>query len=95
MKTAAILIREPEQQFEGLRTGVGLLQAGIRVLLFVLHHEIKAPDEACRNCLAAMDELEGERYSDIAANVNNYGFKLVSLDDVAGKIDGLDAIIPF
>lgn len=95
MKTAAILIREPEQQFEGLRTGVGLLQAGIRVLIFVLRHELSASVEACRECLVAMDELHVERYSDISANVENYGFMPISLDDVAGRIDGVDVVIPF
>ena len=46
MKKAAVLIRDPEQQYEGLRTSLGLLIEDTEVQMFVLHHEIAHMDEA-------------------------------------------------
>jgi len=46
MKKAAVIIRDPEQQYEGLRTSLGLLLEDTQVQMFVLHHEIVKMDEA-------------------------------------------------
>ena len=95
MKKAAVIIRDPDQQYEGLRTSLGLLLEDTQVQMFVLHHEIANMDEAYRDNMDFIDEMEGERYSNNSANVEKYGFTHVTLTDVAEKINAADVIIPF
>lgn len=95
MKHAAVIIRDPEQQYEGLRTSIGLLLENVHVQMFVLHHEIVDMDEAYRDNMAFVDEMKGERYSNNSANVEKYGFRHVTMTDVAHKIMTADVIIPF
>lgn len=95
MKRAAVLIRDVEQQYEGLRTCLGLLLEDAEVQMFVLHHEIGIMDEAYHDNMEFIDEMEGERYSNNSANVEKYGFKHVTMADVAAKLNQADIIIPF
>ena len=95
MKKAAVIIRDPEQQYEGLRTSLGLLLEDTLVQMFVLHHEITNMDEAYQDNMEFIDEMEGERFSNNSANVEKYGFIHVTLADVAEKINAADVIIPF
>jgi hypothetical protein len=92
---AAVIIRDPAQQYEGLRTCIGLLLEHIEVQMFVLHHEIVAMDDAYRDNMAFVDEMKGERYSNHSGNVENYGFRHVTLSELARKINAADVIIPF
>jgi hypothetical protein len=95
MKKAAVLIRDPEQQYEGLRTSLGLLIEDTEVQMFVLHHEIAHMDEAYQDNMEFIDEMEGERFSNNSANVEKYGFKHVTLADVAKMVGAADVVIPF
>lgn len=95
MKKAAVIIRDPEQQYEGLRTSLGLLLEDTQVQMFVLHHEIANMDEAYRDNMEFIDEMEGERFSNNSVNVEKYGFVHVTLADVAEKIIAADVVIPF
>ena len=95
MKKAAVIIKDPDQQYEGLRTSLGLLLEDTQVQMFVLHHEIVNMDEAYRDNMEFIDEMEGERYSNNSANVEKYGFTHVTLTEVAKKISAADVIIPF
>ena len=94
MKKVAVLIKDPEQQYEGLRTSVGLLLEEIDVQMFVLHHEIATMDEAYRDNMEFFDEMKGDRFSNNSANVEKYDFKYVRMADVAAKINESDIIIP-
>ena len=95
MTKAAVIIKDPEQQYEGLRTSIGLLLENIEVQMFVLHHEIVDMDDAYRDNMEFVDEMKGERYSNNSANVENYGFRHATLAEVARKICTADVIIPF
>ena len=92
---AAVIIKDPEQQYEGLRTSIGLLLENIEVQMFVPHHEIVDMDDAYRDNMEFVDEMKGERYSNNSANVENYGFRHATLAEVARKICTADVIIPF
>jgi len=95
MQRAAIIVKDPQQQHEGLRTSVGLLLAGISVQLFVLHHEIENMNEACRQNIAFLDENGGMRFSNNLENVAKFGFGFLSMEKAAQKIGQADVIIPF
>ena len=94
MKKAAVIIKDVEQQYEGLRTSLGLLLEATEVQMFVLHHEIGDMDEAYRDNMEFVDEMKGERFSNNSDNVEKYGFKHVIMADVAARINQADIVIP-
>lgn len=95
MKKVAVLIRDSDQQYEGLRTSLGLLLEATEVQMFVLHHEIADMDEAYSDNMEFLDEMKGERFSNNSANVEKYGFQYITLADVGIKIQEADLVIPF
>ena len=95
MEKVAVLIKDVDQQYEGLRTSLGLLLEAAEVQMFVLHHEIANMDEAYQDNMEFLDEMEGERFSNNSANVEKYCFKYITMTDIAAKINEADIIIPF
>lgn len=93
-KKVAVLIREKTRQYEGLRTSLGLLLENHIISMFVLNHEIELTEEYQDN-MGFIDEMGGARYSDVADNVNKYGFQPVTLDEIALKLRENQIIIPF
>ena len=63
--------------------------------MFVLNHEIENMDEAYRDNMEFIDEMEGERYSNNSVNVENYGFKHMTLIEIADRINKAEVVIPF
>ena len=95
IKKVAVVIKDPDQQYEGLRTSLGLLLEAAEVQMFVLHHEIADMDEAYKDNMEFLDEMNGERFSNNSANVEKYGFQYMTLADVGRKINDADLVIPF
>lgn len=104
MKKVAVLIKDPEKQYEGLRTSLGLLLESVEVKMFVLHHEVAAlaakefDEEAYEEYFDNMefiDEMDGERYSDNRQNVEKHGFKHTTPEQTAAMLKDADIVIPF
>ncbi len=95
MKKVGVLIRDVEQQYEGLRICVGALLDSVAIQMYVLNHEIAKMDAAYFDNMAFIDEMGGERFSNHPANVEKYGFKPVTLKEVAENLKSTDLIIPF
>lgn len=95
MKKAAVVIREPSQQYEGLRTSLGALMENLHVQMIVLENEIQTMDEAYYENMMFLDEMEGERYSDHPENIDKYGFDPVNMQQVGDMLKQADIVIPF
>jgi len=95
MKKVAVLIKNSEQQYEGLRSSLGMLLYNTQVQIFVLHDEITHMDEAYKDNMEFLDEMEGERFSDNQANVEKYGFKPATIEEIGSMLREADLIIPF
>jgi len=95
MKSIVVLIKEPEQQYEGLRTSLGALLEMASVSMVVLNHEIANMDEAYEENMEFLDEMEGERFSNNQENIDKYGFQPITLPEVARKVKEADIVIPF
>jgi len=84
MKKAVVLIKDPKQQYEGLRTSLGLLLESIEVKMIVLDHEVAAlaakdadeeTFEEYFDNMEFIDEMDGERYSNNQRNIDEWGFQ--------------------
>ena len=95
MENIAVLIKDVDQQYEGLRTSLGLLLEAASVQMYVLNHEIGNMDEAYSENMEFIHEMEGERYSNHPANVEKYGFKPITIEEMLVKLKEADLIIPF
>jgi len=95
MKKVAVVIREPRQQYEGLRTSLGALMENLHVQMIVLENEIQTMDEAFYENMMFLDEMEGERYSDHSWNIDKYGFDPVNMQEVGDMLKQADIVIPF
>ncbi len=95
MKKIAVVIRDPQQQYEGLRVSLGALLDEVEVEMFVLNHEIANMDEAYRDNMEFLDEMEGKRFSNNPVNVEKYGFTWASVGDIGKRLARADIVIPF
>ena len=93
--TIAVLIKDKAQQYEGLRTSLGLLLEMAEVQMFVLNHEIENMDEAYADNMEFIDEMEGERYSNNKKNAEKYGFKFATLPEIGEMLKQATLVIPF
>ena len=93
-KNVAVLIKDKERQYEGLRSSLGLLMEFHIVSMIVLNHEIELTEEYKDN-MEFIDEMEGTRYSNVPANIEKYGFEPLGLEEIPKKLAENDLIIPF
>ena len=95
MKKVAVLINNEKQQYEGLRSSLGMMLYNTAVQMFVVDKEIANMDEAYKDNMEFLDEMEGERFSNHPANVEKYGFQPVTIEEMLVKLKEADLIIPF
>lgn len=95
MKKVAVLIKHPDQQYEGLRVSLGALLDDVDIQMFVLNHEVRNMDEAYSENMEFLDEMEGQRFSNNSTNVEKHGFTYASRKDIAERLKAVDVVIPF
>jgi hypothetical protein len=95
MSKVAVLINNPEQQYEGLRSSLGMLLYNTEVRMFVLNDEIANMDEAYADNMGFLDEMEGERFSNNKTNVEKYGFQYATVEQIGKMLRQADVVIPF
>ncbi|MDM8544639.1 hypothetical protein QUF75_01705 [Desulfococcaceae bacterium HSG7] len=95
MKKVAVLIKDVEQQYEGLRLSLGALLDQMDIKMFVIDHKIGNMDEAYFDNMEFLDEIKGERFSNNDANVEKYGFQRATVGEMGAKLKDIDLIIPF
>jgi len=93
--TIAVLIKDKDQQYEGLRTSLGLLLEMAEVQMFVLNHEIADMNEAYSENMEFIDEMEGERFSNNRENAQKYGFKFATNAEIGKMLTQASLVIPF
>ena len=93
VKHCAIIVRRPEDLWEGTRTSLGLAAHNYYVTLYVIGVKVNMWDELQEN-LNWLEEMECEYISDLKEN-EKYNFKTKSLDEISKALRGVDIIIPF
>jgi hypothetical protein len=93
-KKVSVLIKDKDRQYEGLRSSLGLLLESHVISMFVLDHEVDMTEEYSDN-MGFIDEMGGARYSNVAANIEKYGFQPVKLDDIPAKLQDQELVIAF
>jgi hypothetical protein len=94
MKKVAFLVRGVEEDWEGLRSTLGLAVENNSVYFFALDHEVEMTEPFRENLDWVLD-MEGEVYSNVPANVEKYGFQFITYDELGQKLKEMDLIVPF
>ncbi|WP_028574671.1 hypothetical protein [Desulfonatronovibrio hydrogenovorans] len=95
MAGVIVIIKDPEQHYEGLRTSLGLLLHAAEVSMVVLDHEVADMNEAYQDNMGFLDEMEGQRFSNNQENIDKYGFQPLDKDILVKLINQADTVIPF
>jgi hypothetical protein len=93
-KKVAVLIKDKDRQYEGLRSSLGLLLENHVVSMFVLEHEVEMTEEYSDN-MGFIDEMGGSRYSNVPANIEKHGFKAVKIEDIPATLRDQEVVIAF
>jgi hypothetical protein len=93
-KKVAVVIKDKDRQYEGLRSSLGLLLENHVVSMYVLNHEVEMTEEYSDN-MGFIDEMGGTRYSNVPANVEKHGFRAITLEEIPGKLAEGELVIPF
>jgi hypothetical protein len=94
MKKVAVLIKDIDQQYEGLRLSLGALLDDVDIQMVVFNHEIANMDEAYQDNMEFFDEMGGQRISNNMENAEKYGFAHATIKEIAQRLKDVDLIIP-
>ena len=97
-KKVAIIIRDANNQWEGLRSTIGLSIEMIEADIFVLG-EVDMPEERVegyKDNLEFLDDMEGRAFTDCRANLEKWGFfEHRPVKEIAELLTLYDLVIPF
>jgi hypothetical protein len=99
LKKIAVIVRDLKNQWEGLRSSLGLGVEMIDTHMFVIG-KVQMPDDRVEgykeNLEYLKDDLEAEVYTDNKSNLEKWGFfDYMPLDRMGKKLCEYDLIIPF
>ena len=93
IKHCAVVVRRPQDVWEGTRTALGLAAHNYWAYLFVFDVQVEMNDALEEN-LEWLEEMECETYSNLRAN-EQHGFNYIPLDKLARELKKMDLVIPF
>lgn len=96
----AIVVRDPDYTYEGLRSTLGLLVDNLWGAVFVIDTEVELPpgktDDDFEGYLDMAEDLEGGIFTNVQANVDKWGFfEYADMDSIIEKLRTYQIIVPF
>ena len=93
VKHCAVVVRRPEDVWEGTRTTLGLAAHNYWAYLFVLDIDVEV-SESLKENLEWLEEMECPFISNFETNTI-HGFKYLPTDKLARELKKMDLVIPF
>jgi hypothetical protein len=93
IKQCAVVVRRPQDVWEGTRTALGLAAHNFWANLFVLDVEVEMT-EALKENLEWLAEMECTYISNLKANAR-HGFEYMPWENLVRHLEKMDLIIPF
>lgn len=80
---------------DGLRSTLGLAVANHYGYAMVLNHELAPLSEYHAENVEWIRDMEGDVFSNVAANVEKHGFNAITIEELGQKLREMDVIVPF
>lgn len=93
IKHCAVIVRQPEDVWEGTRTSLGLAAHNFYAYLYVIGFKLEMT-EALKENLEWLEEMECEYFSDQEEN-SQYDFKHMPIEKIAKELKKMDLVIPY
>jgi len=93
IKHCGVVVRRPEDVWEGTRTALGLAAHNYWAYLFVFDVAVEMTDALEEN-LEWLEEMECPVYSNVAENAQ-WGLQHIATDQLARELKKMDIVIPF
>ena len=93
IKHCAVLVRKPEDVWEGARTALGLAVENFYAYLFVMDATVNMTEELREN-LDWLEDMECEVYSNVKEN-EPHNMQYMTVEEVGRKLKEMDLVIPF
>jgi|GEM_PF-1726312 len=94
-QTVVILIKDADRIDDGLRTGRMLLQAGVRVRIFLLGSKVFAANEDRSRRLRSIQQMGAETLTDHTVANPQYCDVIAPIDQMADGLLEANAVITF
>ena len=93
IKHCAVIVRRPEDIWEGTRTALGLAAHNYWAYLFVVDVTVEMNAKLEEN-LEWLEEMECPAISNVEQNTQ-YGFQYLPIEKLARELKKMDLVIPF
>jgi len=93
IKHCAIVVRRPQDVWEGTRTALGLAAHNYWAYLFLLDVDVEMT-EALEENFEWLEEMECPRITNVEANVK-HGFTFMPIEILARELKKMDLVVPF
>jgi hypothetical protein len=93
IRHCGVVVRRPEDVWEGTRTTLGLAAHNYWAYLFVLDTRVEMT-EALEENFQWLEEMECEAITNMAENTD-LGFRLLETEQIARELKKMDLVIPF
>ena len=92
IKHCAVIVRRPEDVWEGTRTALGLAAHNYWAYLFVVDITVEMNEKLEEN-LEWLEEMECPFISNVEGN-SQFGFQYLSIEKLARELKKMDLVIP-
>ena len=93
IKHCAVIVRRPEDVWEGTRTALGLAAHNYWAYLFIVDVTVEM-DEKLEENLEWLEEMECPFITNMVENLE-YGFQYLPIEKLARELKKMDIVIPF
>ena len=93
IKHCAVIVRRPEDVWEGTRTALGLAAHNYWAYLFIVDVTVEM-DEKLEENLEWLEEMECPFITNMVENLE-YGFQYLPIEKLARELKKMDLVIPF
>jgi hypothetical protein len=89
------MYRHKDYAVDGIRSALGLAVENMYSYGVVMDTELDALDDNTQESIEMLQDMEGDIFSTVPANVDKNGFTAITLEELGEKLRDMTHIIPY
>jgi hypothetical protein len=94
-KKVCFMYRHKDYAVDGIRSALGLAVENMYSYGVVMDTELDALDDNTQESIEMLQDMEGDIFSTVPANVDKNGFTAITLEELGEKLRDMTHIIPY